>query len=284
MNFLLNDFLVKKHIEYALLEDIGYGDISTDFIADDNKILNIELKTREDGIICGLSVFRMVFQVLNPEVCVEFFFKDGDRIKAGDVIAKIQGSQRSILTGERLALNYIQKMSGISTYTNLFVEKIKDYKAKIVDTRKNTPCFRMFEKYAIKVGGATLHRFNLSDCVMLKDNHIAACGSIAAAVKKVRDNISHAHKIEIECDTKEQVEQALEAGADIIMLDNMTPEEMAKAIEIIDGRAETECSGNITKENIAKITAIGVDYVSSGALTHSAPILDISLKHLRVVE
>lgn len=280
MNFLLNDFLVKKHIEFALLEDIGYGDISTDFIADDNKILNIELKTRENGIICGLSVFKMVFQVLNPEVKVQFFFKDGDKIKAGDVIAKIQGSQRSILTGERLALNYIQKMSGISTYTNLFVEKIKNYKAKIVDTRKNTPCFRMFEKYAIKIGGATLHRFNLSDCVMLKDNHIAACGSISAAVKKVRDNISHAHKIEIECDTKEQVKEALDAGADIIMLDNMSLEDMNYCVNLIAGRAIVEASGGVTLDRIADIAATGVDIISSGALCNKAQTLDLAFDYI----
>ena len=287
--FLLNDFMIYDHIVSALKEDVGYGDISTDFICadvDKNKKFEILLRTREEGVLCGCDPFRLVFEILSKgDVRVEFYKEDGDKIAPLEPVAKITGSPRNILTGERLALNYIQRMSGIATFTKKFQDIAEPYGARVVDTRKNTPNFRLFEKYAVKVGGGHLHRFNLCDCVMLKDNHIALMGgSIEEAVKKVRTNISHAHKIEVECDTKEQVVKCLKAGVDIIMLDNMDNDTMRKAVEIINGRAETECSGNVTKERLKSIAEVGVDFVSCGALTHSAPIMDISLKNLTPIE
>ncbi len=268
--FLLNDFMIKDHIVAALKEDVGYGDISTDFICadiDKNKRFEIFLRTREEGILCGCDPFRLVFEILaKDDVKIEFFKEDGDKITPNEPVAKIVGYPRYVLTGERLALNYIQRMSGIATFTKKFQDIAEPYGARVVDTRKNTPNFRLFEKYAVKVGGGHLHRFNLCDCVMLKDNHIALMGgSIEEAVKKVRANISHAHKIEVECDTIEQVRAALNAGADIIMLDNMTIDEIKNCTELINKKAIIEVSGNVNLKNLEDIAKTGVDIISTSA-------------------
>ena len=275
--FLLHNFIIEKHVKDALAEDIGFGDISTDFLCTDNDILKAKLNTREDGILSGIDVFKMVFKILNPEIRIQTFFNDGDEIKKGDTLATLEGSARGILSGERTALNYIQRMSGIATETNKYQKAITPYNAKIVDTRKTTPNFRIFEKYSVKVGGGSLHRFNLSDCVMLKDNHISFAGSITNAVKKVRDNISHAHKIEVECDTKEQVKEALEAKADIIMLDNMSIEDMKFCVNLINKQAIVEASGNVKLHTINEIASTGVDIISSSAIVAQAKTLDIAL-------
>ena len=281
---MLDRFLIDKYVLSALEEDIGFGDITTDNLATEDDVLEAKLNTRSDGIVCGLKVFERVFKNLSDDVEIKFYFKDGDRIKAGDTIAKLKGSASAILKGERTALNFAQRMSGIATETRKYQDAIGEgLKARISDTRKTTPNFRVFEKYAVYVGGACIHRFNLADCAMIKDNHIKLAGSLTKAVEKIRKNISHTHKIEVECDTLEQVKEAVDCSADIIMLDNMTPEEMKEAVRIIDGRALTECSGNVTKENIQNILDVGVDFVSSGALTHSAPIMDISLKNLHAI-
>lgn len=275
--FLLHNFIIEKHVKDALTEDIGFGDISTDFLCTDNDILKAKLNTREDGILSGIEVFKTIFKILNPEIKIQTFFNDGDEIKKGDTIATLEGSARGILSGERTALNYIQRMSGIATETNKYQKAIAPYNAKIVDTRKTTPNFRIFEKYSVKVGGGSLHRFNLSDCVMLKDNHISFAGSITNAVKKVRDNISHAHKIEVECDTKEQVKEALEANADIIMLDNMSIDDMKYCVKLIDKKAIVEASGNVKLNTINEIASTGVDIISSSAIVAQAKTLDIAL-------
>ena len=260
-----------------------YGDITTDAICanlNDDKF-NIALKTRNDGVLCGRCVFERVFKLLcEDKVQIQFYFEDGDIIKKGDKIASIKGDARSILTGERLALNFIQKMSGIATYTRKFQDLISKYDVSIVDTRKNTPNFRLFEKYSVKVGGQKLHRFNLSDCVMLKDNHIALYGgSITRAVKEVRKHLSHAHKIEIECDTLEQVKEALENKVDIIMLDNMTCEQMKEACEIINKQAVVEASGCVNFENVEEIAKTGVDVISTSAIVMKAPTLDLAFDY-----
>ena len=275
--FLLHNFIIEKHVKDALTEDIGFGDISTDFLCTDNDILKAKLNTREDGILSGIEVFKTIFKILNPEIKIQTFFNDGDEIKKGDTIATLEGSARGILSGERTALNYIQRMSGIATETNKYQKAIAPYNAKIVDTRKTTPNFRIFEKYSVKVGGGSLHKFNLSDCVMLKDNHISFAGSITNAVKKVRDNISHAHKIEVECDTKEQVKEALEANADIIMLDNMSIDDMKYCVKLIDKKAIVEASGNVKLNTINEIASTGVDIISSSAIVAQAKTLDIAL-------
>ncbi len=283
--FLLNDFIIEDHVKSALAEDIGYGDISTDsvcFALDDNAKFEVFLTTRTDGVFCGRDVFETVFRVLaKDKVKVEFYFSDGDEIKKGDKIAKISGHPRYILTGERLALNYTQRMSGIATFTRKFQKIAEQYGARVVDTRKNTPNFRIFEKYAVKVGGGYLHRFNLCDCVMLKDNHIALLGgSIKDAVKKVRENISHAHKIEVECDKIAQVKEALEAGADIIMLDNMTPEQMSECVRLIDKKAVIEASGGVSIETVEEIAKTGVDIISTSAIVAKAPTLDLAFDYI----
>lgn len=274
--FLLHDFIIEEHVKSALKEDIGFGDISTDYLAGD-KLITAELNTRNDGILCGLDVLKMVFRVLDKDIEIVSYFQDGDEIKKGDKIAEIKGKARFVLIGERTALNYIQRMSGIATETNKYQKAIEPYKSKIVDTRKTTPNFRMFEKYAVKVGGGALHRFNLSDCVMLKDNHIKLAGSIEKAVEKVRANISHAHKIEVECDTFEQVKSCVSVGVDIIMLDNMTPEQMKECVEYIDHRAIVEASGNVKLSTVNEIAATGVDIISSSAIVAKAGTLDIGL-------
>ena len=283
--FLLNDFMIEDHVKSALAEDIGYGDISTDSVCyslDDGAKFEVFLTTRTDGVFCGRDVFETVFRVLaKDKVKVEFYFNDGDEIKKGDKIAKISGHPRYILTGERLALNYTQRMSGIATFTRKFQNIAKKYGARVVDTRKNTPNFRIFEKYAVKVGGGYLHRFNLCDCVMLKDNHIALLGgSIKDAVKKVRENISHAHKIEVECDKIAQVKDALEAGADIIMLDNMTPGQMSECVKLIDKKAIIEASGGVSIETVEEIAKTGVDIISTSAIVAKAPTLDLAFDYI----
>ena len=288
MNEITMQLVADKYIKMALEEDINSEDISTNAVMPEYKKGEVTLLAKQDGIIAGLQVFKRVFTMLDPNTEVIFAEKDGNQIKDGDavtngqVLATVVGDIRVLLSGERTALNYLQRMSGIATYTNNVAALLKGTNTKLLDTRKTTPCMRIFEKYAVRAGGGNNHRYNLSDAVMLKDNHIAAAGSITNAVKMAKDYASFVRKIEVEVENLEQVKEAVEAGADIIMLDNMSVENMKKAIEIIDGRAETECSGNVTKENIEKLTALGVDYISSGALTHSAPILDLSLKNLQV--
>lgn len=275
--FLIHDFIIEKHVKSALEEDIGFGDITTDYLAGAKDFLSGSLNTREDGVLCGCDVFKMVFKILSDKIQIKFYFKDGDVIKKGDKIADIEGPARFLLTGERTALNYIQRMSGIATETRKYKEAIKPHSAEIVDTRKTTPNFRMFEKYSVKTGGGSLHRFNLSDCAMIKDNHIKLAGSITNAVTKLRENISHAHKIEVECDTLEQVKEAVDCGADIIMLDNMELNEMKNAIAIIENRALVEASGNVNLKTVNEIASTGVDIISSSAIIAKAPTLDLGL-------
>ena len=240
----------------------------------------VDLICKQDGVIAGLEVFKRVFYLLDEKVETELFCKDGDEVKNGQLLGKVTGDIRVLLSGERVALNYLQRMSGIATYTHSVAALLEGSKTKLLDTRKTTPNMRIFEKYAVRVGGGFNHRYNLSDGVLLKDNHIGAAGSVTKAVKMAKEYAPFVRKIEVEVENLDMVKEAVDAGADIIMLDNMSVEEMQEAVRIIDGRAETECSGNVTKENIENLTAIGVDYISSGALTHSAPILDISLKNL----
>lgn len=283
--FLLNDFIIEDHVKRALAEDIGYGDISTDYITcnlPQDKTFTVYLATRTNGVFCGKDVFLKVFEVLaSDKVKVEFYFEDGDEIKAGDKIAKIEGSARYVLTGERLALNYAQRMSGIATMTRKYQNIASKYGARVVDTRKNTPNFRIFEKYAVKVGGGYLHRFNLSDCVMLKDNHIALFnGSIKDAVVAVKNNNSHAHKIEIECDKISQVKEALECNVDIIMLDNMTIDEMKECLKLIDKKAIVEASGGVNLQTLEEIAKTGVDIISTSAIVAAAPTLDLAFDYI----
>ena len=268
----------------ALKEDISSEDVTTNSVMKDAVKGEVQLICKEDGIIAGLDVFKRVFQLLDKDVEVEFYCKDGDEVKNKQLMGKVTGDIRVLLSGERVALNYLQRMSGIATYTHSVAALLEGSNTKLLDTRKTTPNMRIFEKYAVRVGGGYNHRYNLSDGVLLKDNHIGAAGSVTKAVQMAKDYAPFVRKIEIEVENLDMVKEAVEAGADIIMLDNMTTEEMKEAIRIIDGRAETECSGNVTKENISRITDLGVNYVSSGALTHSAPIMDISLKNLHAVE
>lgn len=277
MNEILHDFIIEEHIKSALKEDIGFGDITTDFLASETDVLFGSLNTRENGVLCGSKIFEKVFKILSNEVEIKFYFKDGDKISKNDKIADIKGPARFILTGERTALNYIQRLSGIATETNKYAKAISDYPAKIVDTRKTTPNFRIFEKYAVKTGGGALHRFNLSDCAMIKDNHIRLAGSITKAVEKLRANLSHAHKIEVECDTLEQVKEAITCEADIIMLDNMSLDEMKTAVEFINKRAIIEASGGVSLEGLVKIAQTGVDIISTSAIVSKAPTLDLGL-------
>lgn len=270
-------------IRSALREDISSEDVSTNAVMPYYQEGTVNLIAKQDGIICGLYVFKRVFELLDENVRVEFYFKDGDKVKNKDLVATVTGDIRVLLSGERTALNYLQRMSGIATYTNEVAKLFEGSKTKLLDTRKTTPNMRIFEKYAVKVGGGHNHRYNLSDGVLLKDNHIGAAGSVKKAIEMAKEYAPFVRKIEVEVETLEMVKEAADAGADIIMLDNMSVEMMQEAIRIIDGRAETECSGNVTKENVAKLTDIGVDYISSGALTHSAPILDLSLKNLHAI-
>ncbi|MGN1167871.1 MAG: carboxylating nicotinate-nucleotide diphosphorylase [Lachnospiraceae bacterium] len=270
-------------IMQALEEDISSEDVTTNAVMKSAVEGEVELICKQNGIIAGLDVFKRVFQLLDEKVKVELYCKDGEQVKKGQIMGKVTGDIRVLLSGERVALNYLQRMSGIATYTSEVASLLKGSKTKLLDTRKTTPNMRIFEKYAVRVGGGYNHRYNLSDGVLLKDNHIGAAGSVKEAVRMAKEYAPFVRKIEVEVENLDMVKEAVEAGADIIMLDNMSPEEMRKAVELIDGRAETECSGNVTKENIERIVSVGVDYISSGALTHSSPILDISLKNLHVV-
>ena len=274
---MLDNFLIDKHVLAALEEDIGFGDITTDNLVKDGDVLIAKLNTRSDGILCGTKVFERVFKLLSEKVNITFYKKDGDKIQAGDTVALIEGPADAVLKGERTALNYIQRMSGIATETNKYQDKIGDYKAKISDTRKTTPNFRIFEKYSVFIGGACIHRFNLADCSMIKENHIKLAGSITNAVQMIRKNISHTHKIEVECDTFEQVKEAVECGADIIMLDNMSVEKMKKAVDFINNRAIVEASGNVNLDTVNEIASTGVDIISSSAIVAKAPTLDLAL-------
>lgn len=269
-----------KLIMQALEEDITSEDISTNAVMQKEQMGEVDLICKEDGVIAGLWVFERVFTLLDPNVTVSLSVKDGDEVKKGQKMGTVAGDIRVLLSGERTALNYLQRMSGIATYTRSVAKLLEGSKTKLLDTRKTTPNMRIFEKYAVRVGGGYNHRYNLSDGVLLKDNHIGAAGSVRKAVEMAREYAPFVRKIEIETENLDMVREAVEAGADIIMLDNMSPEMMRDAVDYIDGRAKTECSGNVTKENVAQLAAVGVDYISSGALTHSAPILDISLKNL----
>ena len=283
MNSITMQLQADKLIRMALEEDITSEDVSTNAVMPTNVKGTVDLIAKEDGVIAGMDVYARVFKLLDESMEIEMFCQDGDEVKKGDLMAKVTGDIRVLLSGERVALNYLQRMSGIATYTRSVVKLLEGSGVTLLDTRKTTPNCRVFEKYAVRVGGGCNHRYNLSDCVLLKDNHIGAAGSITKAIQMAKAYAPFVRKIEIETETLEQVAEAVEAGADIIMLDNMTPEVMKQAVALIDGRAQTECSGNITKENIARIREIGVDFVSSGALTHSAPILDISMKNLHAV-
>lgn len=267
----------------ALREDITSEDVSTNSVMPHPQAGEVDLICKEDGIICGLQVFERTFTLLDENTKVEFFVKDGDEVKKGDLMAKVYGDIRTLLCGERTALNYLQRMSGIATYTHSVAALLKGTKTKLLDTRKTTPNNRIFEKYSVRIGGGNNHRYNLSDGVMLKDNHIGAAGGVKKAIEMAKEYAPFVRKIEVEVENLDMVREAVEAGADIIMLDNMKHEDMEEAMKIIDGKAEVEVSGNVTKENIARLTNLGVDYISSGALTHSAPILDISLKNLHAV-
>ena len=267
----------------ALKEDISSEDVTTNSVMKEAVAGEVDLICKQDGIIAGLEVFERVFTLLDPDTKVELYYKDGEEVKNGQLMGKVKGDIRVLLSGERVALNYLQRMSGIATYTNSVAKLLERSKIKLLDTRKTTPNMRIFEKYAVRAGGGYNHRYNLSDGVLLKDNHIGAAGSVTKAVQMAKEYAPFVRKIEVEVENLDMVKEAVEAGADIIMLDNMTPEVMKQAVELINGRAQTECSGNITKENIQKIREIGVDFVSSGALTHSAPILDISMKNLHAV-
>ena len=268
----------------ALQEDITSEDITTNAVMPEAKKGQVQLICKQDGIVAGLDVFARVFELLDNTVQTERYCEDGDAITSGQLMSAVTGDIRVLLSGERVALNYLQRMSGIATYTNSIAGLLKGTKTKLLDTRKTTPNMRVFEKYAVKVGGGYNHRYNLSDGVLLKDNHIGAAGGVKEAIRMAKQYAPFVRKIEIEVENLEMVREAVDAGADIIMLDNMSPEEMKEAVKWIDGRAETECSGNVTRENVERLVNIGVDYISSGALTHSAPILDISLKNLHPVD
>ena len=267
----------------ALKEDITSEDVSANCVMKKPQMGEVDLICKQDGVICGLQVFERVFTLLDENTVAEFYVEDGDEVKKGQLMGKLRGDIRVLLCGERTALNYLQRMSGIATYTHSVAELLKGTKTKLLDTRKTTPNNRIFEKYSVRTGGGINHRYNLSDGVLLKDNHIGAAGSVKAAVEMAKEYAPFVRKIEVEVETLDMVKEAVEAGADIIMLDNMTHEQIKEAVDFIAGRAEVEVSGNVTKENIAKLTDLGVDYISSGALTHSAPIMDISMKNLHAV-
>ena len=283
----MNQITMKLNADHlimeALKEDITSEDITTNAVMREACPGEVQLICKQDGVIAGLEVYKRVFELLDEKTEVEFYVKDGDVVKNKQMMGVVRGDIRVLLSGERVALNYLQRMSGIATYTRSIVDLLEGSKTRLLDTRKTTPNMRVFEKYAVKVGGGCNHRYNLSDGILLKDNHIGAAGSVAKAIEMAKEYAPFVRKIEIEVENLEMVKEAVEAGADIIMLDNMTPDEMREAIKIIDGRAQTECSGNVTKENVARLVSVGVDYISSGALTHSAPILDISMKNLHPV-
>ena len=283
----MNEITMKMNMDelilMALREDISSEDITTNSVMREKKLGTVQLICKQDGIIAGLGVFQRTFELLDRDIQVKFYTEDGESVKKGTLLAEVIGDIRVLLSGERTALNYLQRMSGIATYTNNVVKLLEGSGIKLLDTRNTTPNMRIFEKYAVKIGGGNNHRYNLSDGILLKDNHINAAGGVAQAVKMAKEYAPFVRKIEVEVENLEMMREALEAGADIIMLDNMTPEMMKEAVKMAAGKAKTECSGNITKENIEKVIKTGVDYISSGALTHSAPILDVSLKNLRVL-
>ena len=284
MNEITMKLNADRLIRMALEEDITSEDITTNSVMREKQRGEVQLLCKETGIIAGIWVFERVFTLLDENTETEFYVKDGDKVEKGQLLGIVRGDIRVLLSGERTALNYLQRMSGIATYTRQIADLLKGSKTKLLDTRKTTPNMRIFEKYAVKTGGGYNHRYNLSDGILLKDNHIGAAGSVKKAVEMAREYAPFVRKIEVETENLDMVKEALEAGADIIMLDNMTPEMMKEAVALIDGRAQTECSGNVTKENIENLVSIGVDYISSGALTHSAPILDLSLKNLHAVD
>ena len=265
----------------ALREDITSEDITTNSVMREYQLGEVELICKQDGVIAGLDVFKRTFELLDSKTEVTFTKKDGDTVKNGDKIGVVRGDIRVLLSGERTALNYLQRMSGIATYTRSITDLLKGSKTKLLDTRKTTPNMRVFEKYAVKVGGGYNHRYNLSDGILLKDNHIGAAGGVKEAVQMAKEYAPFVRKIEVE--NLDMLKEALDAGADIIMLDNMSVEDMKEAVKLVSGKAETECSGNVTKENVERLVDIGVDYISSGALTHSSPILDLSLKNLHAI-
>ena len=283
----MNDITMRMNADElilsALREDITSEDITTNSVMREYKLGEVDLICKQDGIIAGLSVYRRTFELLDAGTVCEFYVKDGDRVSKGQKIGIVRGDIRVLLSGERTALNYLQRISGIATYTNEIVKLLEGTSTKLLDTRKTTPNMRVFEKYAVKVGGGCNHRYNLSDGILLKDNHIGAAGGVREAVKMAKEYAPFVRKIEIEVEDLDMLQEALDAGADIVMLDNMSPDDMKKAVEMARGRAETECSGNVTRENIERLTDIGVDYISSGALTHSSPILDLSMKNLHAI-
>ncbi len=283
MNLITMKINVDNLILMALREDISDEDVTTNAVTKKDRKGTVQLICKQDGIISGLDIFKRVFELLDDEMNIEFTVSDGDEVKSGQVLGTVTGSVRAILSGERTALNYLQRMSGISTYTREMVKMLEGSGIKLLDTRKTTPNMRIFEKYAVKIGGGCNHRYNLSDGVLLKDNHIDAAGGVVNAVRMAKNYAPFVRKIEVEVENLDMMKEALEAGADIIMLDNMSDDDMKKAVKMAENRAETECSGNVTKENIEKLKGIGVDYISSGALTHSSAILDLSLKNLTLI-
>ncbi|HIU00669.1 MAG TPA: carboxylating nicotinate-nucleotide diphosphorylase [Candidatus Coproplasma excrementavium] len=283
-NHITEKLQADELIKLALREDISNEDVTTNAVMPEYRKGTVDLICKQSGVICGLGVFARTFTILDPETDVELFKKDGDEVEKGEHIAKVTGDIRVLLSGERTALNYLQRMSGIATYTRRVVKLLEGCKTRLLDTRKTTPNMRIFEKYAVKVGGGVNHRYNLSDGILLKDNHIGAAGSVTAAVKAAREYAPFVRKVEVEVENLDMVREALEAGADIIMLDNMSVEDMTAAVKMIDGRAVTEISGNVTEATIPSIKKVGADYVSSGALTHSAPIMDLSLKNLHPID
>ena len=283
MNNITMKMNADEMILSALREDITSEDISTNSVMREFRMGEVELICKQDGVVAGLEIFKRVFELLDEKTVINFFCTDGDTVKNGEKLGVIRGDIRVLLSGERTALNFLQRMSGIATYTRSIADLLKDSKTKLLDTRKTTPNMRVFEKYAVKVGGGYNHRFNLSDGILLKDNHIGAAGGVKEAVQMAKEYAPFVRKIEIEVENLDMLKEALEAGADIVMLDNMSVEDMKEAVKLCKGKAETECSGNVTKENVAKLVDIGVDYISSGALTHSSPILDLSLKNLHAI-
>ena len=283
MNSITMKMNADELILQALREDITSEDITTNSVMPHYQAGEVDLICKQDGVIAGLEVFKRVFELLDSATEVTFYCKDGDTVKKGEKIGLVRGDIRVLLSGERTALNYLQRMSGIATYTREIADLLKGTKTKLLDTRKTTPNMRIFEKYSVKVGGGYNHRYNLSDGILLKDNHIGAAGGVKEAVRMAKEYAPFVRKIEIEVENLDMLKEALEAGADIIMLDNMSVEDMKTAVELCHGKAETECSGNVTRENVARLVDIGVDYISSGALTHSSPILDLSLKNLHAI-
>ena len=281
MNPITMNLVADDIIRFALREDMNAGDLSTESVCPERREAEVQLIAKAEGVIAGLDVFERAFTLLDPRTSFDARVADGDAVEPGQLLGIVRGDARVLLSGERVALNFLQRMSGIATYTRRMAAALEGTKTRLVDTRKTTPGMRVFEKAAVEIGGGSNHRTGLSDGVLLKDNHIGAAGGVAKAVKMARQYASFVRKIEVEVETLEQVKEAVEAGADIIMLDNMSDEDIRKAVTLIAGCAKTECSGNVTRENIARLRDIGIDYVSSGALTHSAPILDLSMKHLR---